>query len=90
MDRMTLELIKKRYYMSKDKEAKMRWYERCSLIKSNPILTRGQPTNWRTIIPKKFSHCCEDSEPHIRLSSLRIQERDWDSPRNLTLKASRI
>ena len=22
-----------------------------------------QPTNWRTIIPKKFSHCCKSSRP---------------------------
>ena len=42
------------------------------------------------MIPTKFSHCCEDSEPHIRLPRLRIQERYWESPGNLTLKASRI
>ena len=39
------------------------------------------PTNWRTTtIPKKFSHCCEGSEPHARLPSLGIQQRDWVSP----------
>ena len=38
------------------------------------------------MIPKKFSHCCEDSEPHIRLPSLRIQERYWESPGNLTMR----
>ena len=27
------------------------------------------------------------SEPHIRLPSLRIQPRDWNSPGNLILKA---
>ena len=26
-----------------------------------------QVTNWKTIIPKKFSHCCENSRPHNRL-----------------------
>ena len=29
-----------------------------------------QPTNWRTIIPKKFSHYCESSRAHNRFSSL--------------------
>ena len=29
-----------------------------------------QPKNWRTIIPKKFSHYCEGSEPHINLPRL--------------------
>ena len=42
------------------------------MIKSNPIPTGGQPTNWRTIILKKLSHCCEGSKPHIRLPA-------WDS-----------
>ena len=49
----------------------------------------GWLTKWRTITPKKFSHCCE---PHVRLPSLGIQQRDCrfpDSPGNLTLKASR-
>ena len=38
------------------------------------------------MIPKKFSHCCEGSEPHIRFPSLGIQQRDWESPENLALK----
>ena len=49
----------------------------------------GWLTKWRTITPKKFSHCCE---PRVRLPSLGIQQRDCrfpDSPGNLTLKASR-
>ena len=38
------------------------------------------PTGWygnklRTIIPKKFSHRCEGSEPHVGIPSLRIQQR---------------
>ena len=39
------------------------------------------------VIPKKFFHCYEVSEPHVRLPNLRIQQRDRKSPRNLTLKA---
>ena len=58
------------------------------MIKSNPILISGWPTNRRTVIPKKFSHCCEGSRPHIRLPSLGIWPRDWESLGNLTLKAT--
>ena len=58
------------------------------MMKSNPILISGWPTNRRTVIPKKLSHCCEGSRPHIRLSSLGIQPRDWESLGNLTLKAT--
>ena len=39
---------------------------------------------------KEFSHHCEDSEPHVRLPSLGIRQRDWESPGNLALKASGI
>ena len=35
-----------------------------------------QPTNWRTIIPKKFSHCCKSSRAHTRFTNLGIQQRD--------------
>ena len=42
------------------------------------------------IIPKKFSHSCKGSRPHIRLPSLGIWQRDWESPGKLTLKYSRI
>ena len=48
------------------------------------------PTDWRTIIPKKFSYFCEGSEPHVRPSSLGIQQRDWESPGNLVSIASGI
>ena len=44
----------------------------------------------RTIIPKKFSHSCKGSEPHIRLPSLGIQQKDWEFPRNLALRARGI
>ena len=49
-----------------------------------------QPTNWRTIIPKRFSHCHESSRIHNRFPNLRIWQRDWEIPGNLTLKARRI
>ena len=29
-----------------------------------------QPTNWRTIIPKKFSHCSKSSKAHNRFPNL--------------------
>ena len=59
------------------------------MIKSNPIPAEWQ-TNWRTIIPKKFSYCCEGSELHVRLLSLGIWQRDWKSSGNLNLNASWI
>ena len=46
----------------------------------------GWPADWRTRLPKKFSHCCEGSEPHIRFPSLEIQQRAWEPPENLPLK----
>ena len=49
-----------------------------------------QPTNWRTIILKTFSHCHESSRTHNRFSNLRIWQRDWEIPGNLTLKASGV
>ena len=48
-----------------------------------------QNTNRRTIVPKKFSHCCKSSRSHNRLPNLGIQQREWESPGNLTLKVSR-
>ena len=48
-------------------------------IKSIPYPPGRQPIIWKMIIPKKFSHCCKGSEPHVRLSSLGIQQRDWKS-----------
>ena len=40
------------------------------------------PTDRRTIIAKKLSHCCEGSEPHVRPSSLGTWQRDWESSGN--------
>ena len=56
------------------------------MIKSNPIcLSGGWPTNWRTIIPKNFSHCCEGSDPHIRLSSLWGSSKGTGNPQEIWL-----
>ena len=60
------------------------------MIKSNPIPAGWVTTDWRTIIPKKFSHNCESFESHVRLPSLGIIQRDWESLGNLALRASRI
>ena len=57
-------------------------------IKSNPIPTRWVTHKLESKVPKEFSHCCEGSEPHGRLHSL--GQRDWEFPRNLTLKPSEI
>ena len=47
------------------------------MIKSNPIhLPGGWTTTWSTVIPKKFSHFCKGSAPHLRLPSLGIGQRD--------------
>ena len=50
-----------------------------------PYPLGGWPTDWRIVISKKFSHYCEGSEPHVRLSSLGIQQRDW-GPRESCLE----
>ena len=61
------------------------------MIKSNPI-----PTRWvihkleNNNTKKKLSHCCEGLEAHVRLPSLRTQQRDWESPGDLILKHSEI
>ena len=47
-----------------------------------------QATNWRTIIPRKFLHCCESSRFHSRFPNLEIWQKNWELLGNLTLKAS--
>lgn len=39
--------------------------------------------NQRILLSKKFSHCCEGSEPHTRIPNLGIQQRDGESAGNL-------
>ena len=48
------------------------------------------PTNCRIIIPKKFSHCCKSYRTHNRFPNLEIQQKNWVSQGNLTLKVNRI
>ena len=40
------------------------------MVKSNPIPVRWVTHKLVTVIPRKFSHCCEGSELHIRLPNL--------------------
>ena len=39
------------------------------------------PTTWRTIISKKFLHCCKSSRAHNRFPRLGIWQRDQEAPR---------
>ena len=63
--------------------------EEVSISPTTEPPSRG-PTDWRTIIPKKFSHCCKSYRAHNRLPNLGIRRRDWEPPGNLTLEASEI
>ena len=49
-----------------------------------------QPTNLKTLIPKKLLHYCKTSRAHNRFPNLGILQRVWELPGNLTLKASGI
>ena len=42
------------------------------------------------IIQKKFLYCCKSSRVHNKFPNLGTQQRDWEPPGNLTLKASWI
>ena len=53
-----------------------------------PYPSGGQPTNWKIIIPQKFSYRSECSEPCSRLPSLGSLEQEKEPPENQTLKAS--
>lgn len=69
VDRRILEPTKKRYPTFKDKRS---WIEvvgghNHDKIKPNTHWV-GDPKLWKTII-QKFSHYCEGSEPHFRLSN---------------------
>ena len=63
---------------------------RCMWCKSSWRRSPLAPQNWRRVRPKKFSHCCKSSRAHNRFPNLRIQQRYWEPPGNLTLKASGI
>ena len=51
-----------------------------------PYLPGGQPTNWKIIIPEKFSLRIESPEPLTRLPSLGVWQREEEPPENLALK----
>ena len=57
------------------------------MIKSNPTLTRWVTHKLESNNTKKFSHCCEDFEPHVRLPGLGIQHREC--PRESDLECQR-
>ena len=87
----TLEPTKKK--MSKDKgEVTIRCRRSAIMIKSNLIALGGQPTNWKLVVPKKFSLRCEGSEPHVRLPSMgnptkglwTCRESDFEGKQDLT------
>ena len=54
------------------------WNAQCVRSTTEPPSRR--PTNWRTIIPKKFLHWYKISRTHHRVPNLRIQKRDWELP----------
>ena len=58
-------------------------------MRSSPTPTGWQPTN-RSMTPEKLPHCRTGREPRARLPSLGVRQRDWESPGNLALQASRI
>ena len=70
--------------------AAVRWQEGCNHNKIKFHTVRGVTHKLENNNTKKFSHCCEGSEPHVRLPSLGIWQRVWEFPGNLTLKTSGI
>ena len=46
-------------------------------IRATIELLSPWPTNWRTILPKKFLHYCKSSRAHNRFPNLR---KDWEAP----------
>ena len=91
IDRKTLELTKKDTPHPKTKD-KQQWDGRRGeiTIKSNPIFLGGWLTNWRTLIPQKSTHWIEVFEPHVRLPSLGVRQREEEFLENQTLKVSGI
>ena len=71
-------------------EAAVRRQEGCNHNKIKFHTVRGVTHKLENNNTKKFSHCCEGSQPHVRLPSLGIWQRVWEFPGNLTLKTSGI
>ena len=59
-------------------------------IKSDPIPVRKVTHKLENNNTREVLHCCEGSGPHLRLPSLGIWQRDWESLGNLALKVSGI
>ena len=69
--------VKNRYpYPNTKKQPQWEGRRGTIIINWNSIPTGWYGNKLRTIIPKKFSHRCEGSEPRVGLLSLRIQHRD--------------
>ena len=65
----------KKYPTSKDKEEATTRWGGIIVIKSNPYLLDGCLTNWKTIIPQKFSHRSERMSPMSGFPALRSGNR---------------
>ena len=92
IDRRILEPTKKDIPCPKTKRKPLQDGRRGTItINSNPI-----PTEWVTHelennnIKEVLPLLCEGSEHCVKLPSLGTRQRDWESPGNLTLKASGI
>ena len=59
------------------------------MIKSNPITARWVTHKLENNNIKEVLHCNEGSETHIRLPSLRIQQRELGVPRESDLEGHR-
>ena len=44
-----------------------------------------RPTNWRTVMSKKFSHCCESSRAHNRFPCCRGSCKGTEKPQGIWL-----
>ena len=53
-------------------------------------MSGGSPTNWKIIIPQKFSNRSESSEPHGGLLSQGLWQWEEKTPENLSLKVSGV
>ena len=59
-------------------------------IQSNPIPVRWVRHKLEIIISQRFSQRSESSEPHVRLPSLGVWQREKEPPEHLALKASGV
>ena len=82
-----LEPTKKRYRTSKDKEEARRQWEGSYQDKMKSYAHWvGNLQTGKTIIPKKLSHCCKGSRPHIMPPRLGLgipSESDFEGQKDL-------